>query len=229
MISIIIPTYNEEQHIAKLVEYLRLYNNDLICEIIVVDAGSSDNTMKAATGAGAKAVVSPVKGRASQMNYGASIANGDIFYFVHADSFPPATFILDINQSIKNGFDFGRYRTKFDSKKWILKVNAFFTRFDFFICYGGDQTLFIKKKLFNTIGGFSPGMKIMEDYEIVTRAKAIAKYKVIQKDTLVSARKYDTNSWLKVQLANKKIVQMYKKGASQQEMVDMYKKLLTYR
>jgi rSAM/selenodomain-associated transferase 2 len=229
MISIIIPTYNEEHHIAKLVEYLRLHNNDLTCEIIVVDAGSNDNTLKTATAAGAKAVVSPIKGRASQMNYGASIANGDVFYFVHADSFPPATYISDINQSIKNGFEFGRYRTKFDSKKWILKINAFFTRFDFFICYGGDQTLFITKKLFDAIGGFNPGMKIMEDYEIVTRAKAIAKYKIIKKDTLVSARKYDTNSWLTVQLANNKIVQMYKKGASQQEMADMYKKVLNYR
>lgn len=229
MISIIIPTYNEEQHIGKLIGYLRLHSNDLTCEIIIVDAGSNDNTLIAAAGAGAKAVVSPQKGRAAQMNYGASIANGDVFYFVHADSFPPATFIPDINHSIKNGFEFGRYRTKFDSKKWILNVNAFFTRFDFFICYGGDQTLFITKKLFTAIGGFNSGMKIMEDYEIVTRAKAVAKYKIIQKDTLVSARKYDTNSWLTVQLANNKIVQMYKKGASQKEMAAMYKKLLDYR
>ena len=229
MISIIIPTYNEEQHIAKLVEYLRLNNNDLTCEIIVVDAGSNDNTLKKATGAGAKAFVSPIKGRASQMNFGASIANGDVFYFVHADSFPPATFISDINESIKNGFEFGRYRTKFDSKKWILKINAFFTRFDFFICYGGDQTLFITKQLFDSIGGFDASLNIMEDYEIIVRAKANAKYKIIQKDTLVSARKYETNSWLTVQLANNKIVQMYKKGASQKEMTDMYKKLLNYR
>jgi rSAM/selenodomain-associated transferase 2 len=229
MLSIIIPTYNEEQRIGKLVEYLKLYNDDNDCEIIVVDAGSNDNTLKAATDAGSRAVVSPQKGRAAQMNYGASLATGNIFYFVHADSLPPATYISDIIQSIQNGFEFGRYRTKFDSKKWILKINAFFTRFDFFICYGGDQTLFTTKKLFNSIGGFNAGMNIMEDYEIISRAKANAKYKIIQKDTLVSARKYDTNSWLEVQLANNKIVTMYKKGASQQQMTDTYKQLLKYR
>ena len=86
-----------------------------------------------------------------------------------------------------------------------------------------------RKKIFNIIGGFKEDMQIMEDYEIITRAKAVAKYKIIKKDTLVSARKYDTNSWLKVQRANYIIVQMYKKGASQNAMAEKYKQLLKYR
>ncbi len=229
MISIIIPAFNEEPYIARLINYLLLYSKGFAAEIIVIDAGSSDSTVQASLNAGAKAFISPQKGRAAQMNYGASIASGAILYFVHADSYPPPTFIADINHAVQNGFGFGRYRTKFDSKKRILKVNAFFTRFDLFICYGGDQTFFIKKQVFKTIGGFDPTMKIMEDYEIIVRAKAVAKYTVIQKDTLVSARKYDTNSWLAVQLANNKIIQMYKNGATQQEMVDTYKNLLDYR
>ncbi len=72
-------------------------------------------------------------------------------------------------------------------------------------------------------------MRIMEDYEIVIRGKAKARYKIMQKDVLVSARKYDTNSWYKVQIANYTIVQLYKKGASQDEMVFRYKELLDYR
>ena len=97
------------------------------------------------------------------------------------------------------------------------------------MCYGGDQTLFIRKELFETIGGFNETMLIMEDYEIVTRARQQAKYKIIQKGALVSARKYDTNSWFTVQKANYTIVQMYKKGATQMEMVAAYKNMLRYR
>ena len=66
----------------------------------------------------------------------------------------------------------------------------------------------------------------MEDYDIVIRAKQKAKYKIINKNALVSARKYVKKSWWKVQKANYCIVQMYKKGASQEAMINKYKELL---
>jgi rSAM/selenodomain-associated transferase 2 len=229
MLSIIIPTYNEEENIAKLVTFLLSNAQKDQVEIIISDGGSSDNTLNAAENAGAIGILSPKKGRAAQMNYGASVAKGNILYFVHADSFPPATFINDISKAITDGYELGRYCTKFDSKKTVLKFNAFFTRFDLFMCYGGDQTLFIKKLLFQNIKGFDETMLIMEDYEIITRAREKAKYKIIPKDALVSARKYDTNSWFTVQKANYTIIRLYKKGASQAQMVEAYKKMLRYR
>ncbi len=230
MISIIIPTCNEQENIKKLIGYLKDNSLQQQIEIIVSDGGSTDGTMQAAIDAGANAaVLSPKKGRAPQMNYGASVAGGNCLYFIHADALPPATFISDIENAFAAGFEFGRYRTKFDSSKKILYFNAFFTRFDLFMCYGGDQTFFIKKDLFKKIGGFDDTMLIMEDYEIVSRAKKHAKYKIIQKGTLVSARKYDSNSWLKVQAANYRIIQLFKKGASQEMMHDMYKRMLKYR
>ncbi len=229
MISIIIPTYNESDTIGPLINYLFEKGGSIINEIIVADGGSQDRTCDFAKNAGATVLRSPQKGRAVQMNYGASQANGSVLYFVHADSFPPSSFGSDMLAALEQGFEFGRYRTKFDSHHWILKINAFFTRFDLFICSGGDQTLFITGALFRKLGGFTNSMLIMEDYDIVTRGKAVADYKIIQKDTLVSARKYDSNSWLTVQLANFKIVRMYKKGASQGEMAERYKQLLNYR
>lgn len=228
-ISIIIPVYNEADNIAYLIQYLLLNGGKGVKEVVVVDGGSDDATPDLAKAAGAITLISPKKGRAAQMNHGASLASGDILYFVHADSFPPVTFVNDIRQAIADGYHFGRYRTRFNSKKAILKFNAFFTRFDLFVCYGGDQTLFVKKDLFIWAGGFDDTMRIMEDYEIVTRLKKAAKYKIIQKDTMVSARKYETNSWWKVQRANYTVVRMYKKGASQEAMVLKYRSMLDYR
>ena len=228
-ISIIIPVNNEVENIGKLISYLIQYKKEPSDEIIVVDAGSTDDTIAVAQKAGVATVISPQKGRAAQMNYGASLAKGDVLYFIHADTFPPGSFANDITDAINNGFDLGRYRTKFNSSKWFLKINAWFTRFDWFICMGGDQTLFIKKELYRKSGGFKSDMFIMEEFEFVTRARENARYKIFNKPALVSARKYDTNSWWRVQMANKKIVNMYKKGASQDEMVTMYKKMLHYR
>ena len=229
MISIIIPTYNEEENIQKLLSYLKNNDKGEAVEIIVADGASQDSTAILAKEAGAIVINCIKKGRAAQMNYGATFANGDVLYFVHADTFPPLTFVNDITNAVENGYGFGRYRTKFDSNTFVLRLNAFFTRFDMFMCYGGDQTLFIKKDVFNTIGGFKEEMLIMEDYEIVERAKQKSKYKIFNKASLVSARKYETNSWLKVQKANYTIVQMYKKGASQNDMITCYKKMLDYR
>jgi GT2 family glycosyltransferase len=160
------------------------------------------------------------------MNYGASHAKGDVLYFIHADCFPPAGYINDIQNAIKAGYDFGRYRTRFDSNKFMLKINAWFTRFDFFICMGGDQTLFIKKSLFEQCKGFKEDMKIMEEYEFCERARKYGRYKILKDEACISARKYDTNSWMRVQLANFKIVRMYKKGTSQKEMIATYRQML---
>lgn len=199
-------------------------------EIIVSDGGSSDDTVKTAEAAGAIAVVSSQRGRGAQMNYGASLASGELFYFIHADVFPPESYVADILQAVNEGYDFGRYRMRFNTKKWYLRVNEWFTRFDWFMCYGGDQTLFIKRSLYESSGGFRTDMRIMEDFEFTNRLRQQkAKYKIFSKGALISDRKYDNNSWWKVQRANYTIVKLYKKGATQNEMVNKYREMLDYR
>ena len=94
---------------------------------------------------------------------------------------------------------------------------------------GGDQTLFVRKSVFDQCKGFKPELKIMEEYEFCERTRKNHRYKILKGSALISARKYETNSWLRVQLANSKVVAMYKKGASQQELIDTYKKMLSYR
>ncbi|MEO6720512.1 MAG: TIGR04283 family arsenosugar biosynthesis glycosyltransferase [Ferruginibacter sp.] len=228
-ISIIIPTLNEAEIIGRLTRFLNQYKNTGIAEIIIVDGGSADNTTEVALQYGGKVLKAPAAGRAVQMNYGAANASGDILYFIHADTVPPKTFATDIIKWVKSGYDIGRYRTKFDSNKWILKVNAFFTRFDLFICYGGDQTLFITRKLFQELGGYNESLLIMEEYDLVAMAKKQAKYKIMPGNALVSARKYSDNSWWKVQKANYSIVRMYKAGTSQEVMMKRYSEFIRYR
>ena len=228
-ISIIIPTYNEEENIEKLISYLRCVEQKSAIEIIVADGGSTDNTMQLAQINGAIATLSTIKGRAGQMNHGVDFATGDVLYFIHADSRPPLTYFTDIKNAINYGLDCGCYRSQFDSNKLLLKINAFFTRFNFLFCRGGDQTIFVTKALFEKVGGYKPEMLIMEDYDFLARIRKHGKFKLFKKATIFSARKYDENSWLKVQLANFKIVFMYKKGKSQQEMLATYKRMLNYR
>lgn len=227
MLSIIIPTLNEATHIALLIRHL--YSNALHqpIEIIVTDGGSSDNTIAKAKQAGAKVVISPKQGRSEQMNYGASYASGGILYFVHADVIPPPSYFSDIEKAIQDGYDFGRFITTFNSTKWYLKLNAFFTKFDWFVCYGGDQTLFVSKHFFDKHSGFNNDQRIMEDYEITERLRTHgAKYCIIKKGVLVSDRKYQKTNWWKVQMANSTMIKMYKQGADQSVMVEKYKSML---
>lgn len=228
-LSIIIPTYNEETFIAKTILHLQKNLENKKYEIIISDAGSSDNTVSICEKLGVKTLISPVKGRAGQMNFGVKNANGDVYFYVHADSLPNPYFFHEIEKSLTNGYSCGSFRTKFDSTSILLKINSFFTRFNLLFFRGGDQGIFIKKELWDKVGNYKEEMLIMEDYDFIERIRKAGKFKLVPKATLISPRKYLQNSYLTVQLANLKIVNMYKNGASQEDMVNKYKELLTYR
>jgi rSAM/selenodomain-associated transferase 2 len=228
-ISIIIPTLNEADNIGKIIDYLQQNSDASLQEIIVVDAQSGDNTEGVARRHGATVVQSPKRGRAAQMNAGAARAKGDILYFVHADCFPPPTYISDIFDALQKGFPMGCYRYRFDSNAFLLKINAFFNRFEPLVCRGGDETLFIEKIIFTELNGFDERFCIMEEYDFIRRARAINKFKIIPKYAVVSARKYETNSWWRVQRANATVFSMFKKGVEPEEMAATYKRMLNYR
>lgn len=225
-ISIIIPTYNEADYIQELLNYLHEHANSSVAEILVVDGQSIDHTPQKVQDAGIKCIISPQKGRAAQMNLGARQAIGDILYFVHADSYPPKSYANDVVQSIENGAESGCYRFSFDSDKWLLKVNSWFTRFDRLMCRGGDQTLFIKRDLFEELNGFK-NYAIMEDFDIIKRLRERGTFHIIPKSAVVSARKYEENSYLKVNFINLIIFLMFYFGASENTMVHAYKSLIS--
>lgn len=225
-LSIIIPTFNEEAHIGKLISYLRCHANGNLAEVIVSDGGSTDLTCEIARAEGARVIQSAQKGRAAQMNNGAIGASGALLYFVHADTLPPPTYMHDIIRAVQQGADLGRYVSAYQSSSRLLKLNALLSYLDTFAGMGGDQTLFIRALFFQQTGGFDTSMKIMEEFEFCARARKAGRYMIIRKPVLISARKYEKNGWLRVQRANFMIVRMYLKGATQQQMTEYYKAYL---
>ena len=227
--SIIIPTLNEAENIGQLVRFLKKNGDSRLLEIIVVDAASTDATAECAHTEGATVLVSQKRGRAVQMNMGARAAKGDILYFIHADCTPPISFLEDIYQAITEGYPIGCYRFQFDNQRFILRINAYFNRFEPLWCRGGDETLFIKKDTFEKVGGFDENFCIMEEYDFIKRARAAFPFKIIPKYAIVSARKYETNSWLRVQLANMTAFNMFRFGVSSEKIARTYRQLLNYR
>jgi len=97
LISVIIPTLNEEQNIAAVIEGVRIAGD---CEIIVVDGGSADQTVELAKNSD-KVIVAP-QGRASQQNAGAAVASGEILIFLHADCELIAGFVPRVRECLQS-------------------------------------------------------------------------------------------------------------------------------
>lgn len=227
-ISVIIPTLNEATNIGQQVErFLSFPRQDLLREIIVVDAGSQDATVAVAEKAGARVLLAPQKGRAVQMNFGAKHAQGAILYFVHADVRPPASCLEDVVQTLAQKQRLGCFTYHFDSDSPLLKVNAFFTGFNWMANGGGDQTLFLQKSCFWELGGFDEQLPIMEDFDFVWRAKK-QQYamQVVRSRATVSARKYEKNNYFKVQIVNAITFLAFRWGYSPRKLAEWYRKML---
>ncbi len=190
LISIIIPVLNEEKHIFNLLSHLKeSASNQYIKEIILVDGGSTDNTIKIAKKLGVK-VVHSTKGRAKQMNFGAQNALGKILYFLHADTYPPSNFDSLIFEARLKGRAVGCFRMRFDSNSWFLSFFAWFSRVNHTICRGGDQSLFIDKEIFISANGFDESYEIYEDNEFIRRISKQHHFTVLPEYVVTSARKY---------------------------------------
>lgn len=227
MISIIIPVLNEANNIGRLLLHLiENSSSENISEIIVVDGGSSDNSVEIVKNFTQTDInlISSAKGRAKQMNMGAKAAKGTIFYFLHADTFPPKNFDEFIIDKIKNGNQAGCFRMQFDSSHWWLQLAGWFTQFNFKACRGGDQSLFISKSLFNKIGGYDENYMIYEDNILIGELYKRNHFTVINKKITSSARLYKKVGIWKLQFHFWIIHIKNWLGASADEMLAYYKK-----
>jgi rSAM/selenodomain-associated transferase 2 len=209
LISVIIPTLNEAANIGRTLDHVLRHGGNRVGEVLVVDGGSDDATVAVAQQAGAK-IIHSATGRARQMNAGAAAAAHPILYFVHADTLPPADFAMAIGEALAAGQPMGCFRYRFDSQRVMLRFNEWWTQFDWMFCQGGDKTFFIKKDVFDALGGYDERWSIMEEYDFLRRARAAGyPLAVLPQAALVSARKYEGRSWLRVQLANVTVFKLW--------------------
>ncbi len=226
MFSIIIPTYNEADQIAQTISKTNAANGKHEAEIIVVDGGSTDDTISIAEQCGATVVTSERKGRAEQMNKGASVARHGILYFLHADSIPPNNFTTQILRAYKDGVKCGCFRLAFDYHHWFLKANAWFTRFDVNAVRFGDQSLFVAKEVFEKSGGFREDLLMMEDQEIIHRLKRSGRFKVLNDVVTTSARKYLDNGIYRMQAIFFRIWFLYYLQYPQEHLLKLHHRLI---
>lgn len=222
-ISIIIPVCNEEEHIEKVL--FHVVNNSFaknIEEIIVVDGGSTDTTPSIVSKFKEVTYYPTTKGRARQLNYGAKLARGGILYFLHGDSFPPRNFDEKIIHEIRNN-NIGCFRLKFENPNhYLLKISQWTTRLNFQLFRGGDQSLFIKKEVFDTLGGFNEDYIIYEDIEFINRVYKSYNFKIIKDYIITSERRFKENGIWKLHFNFLMIHIKYWLGASPKTLFNYY-------
>lgn len=124
------------------------------------------------------------------MNSGAQQAQGVVLYFLHVDTLPPLNFDHFILKAIAKGHKAGCFRMQFDTPNPFLKLFAWLTRINHPLCRGGDQSLFVERKIFEQIQRFNEAYTIYEDIELIQRLYKQTKFRVIPASVITSARKY---------------------------------------
>lgn len=228
MVTIIVPAHNEIRNLKVLLPQLKGMAADTPTEImVVVSPDTSDGSVAFTEGEGITCIRSTEKGRAVQMNTAARHAAGDVLAFLHADVFPPDSFLKDISETISSGFDAGFFSYRFDKKSIFLQINASFTSKDGIFTGGGDQCLFIKKEVFEAMDGFDEQQVLMEDFEFFGRMKKRGiRYTIVDKDLIVSARKYRNNSYVRINLANFLLIVLFKCGCPAGTLKTLHDRLI---
>ncbi len=206
MISIITPVYNEEINIKSYMSHLGSLEGDF--ELILIDGGSSDRTVEEVQ----KCINSfdhklllliSERGRAIQMNRGARMARGDILLFLHVDCIldkDALTIIEKVTQD--NNIAGGGFKQAFSNPDFFLKFQSDIgnIRARLNQIFFGDYGIFLKKKVFQKIGGYDD-IPFLEDVEICRKAKRFGRLLQVDRRIVTSPRRYLSKGKVRLTIA----------------------------
>jgi rSAM/selenodomain-associated transferase 2 len=218
--SIIIPTLNEEKTIEPCLSALQPLRSN--CEIIIVDGGSTDNTIVIARSLADK-VVSSDKGRARQMNNGARYASGNVLIFLHADTSLPENALQLIQQKLNSSRKWGRFDIQLSGKHFMLKVIAQMMNWRSRLTgiATGDQVIFVTRQAFEKAGQY-PEINLMEDIAICKALRKISPPICLKAKVISSGRRWERYGIYKTILLMWNIRLRYFFGADPQILAFLY-------
>lgn len=198
-LSIIIPTLNEQECILATLESLQPLRS-IGHELIVVDAGSTDKTIMIAEDLSDKLLLTD-RGRAIQMNLGATTSHGDVLVFLHADTSLPRNADSLIVQAVNAGALWGRFDIKIEGHGILLRIieRAINLRSRLTGIATGDQAIWARNDFFHLIGTF-PEIPIMEDVAISAKMKSLARPVCLREKACTSGRRWLRNGVIKTML-----------------------------
>jgi rSAM/selenodomain-associated transferase 2 len=225
MISIIIPTLNAADFLARTAHCLNAARTDgLVRELIISDGGSKDTTLEIAKELNAH-IVDSQKGRGTQLAAGALAARTPWLLFLHADTKLERGWSQAVKDFINAGDSntAGYFRFRFDEPALMARLVAFGValRCRFQKMPYGDQGLLISRKFYDEIGGFK-NILIMEDVDIVDRINAAGTLHPINAAAITSAARYRKEGYWRRIRRNAKCMRAWRGGASPEEILELY-------
>ncbi len=196
MLSIIIPTYNEEGYLPRLLASIRSQRFDGY-EIVVADARSTDRTREIAQKFGARVVDGGMPGPGR--NRGAAAAKGDVLLFLDADVVLPDVEWLGrkMAQFARRDLDAATCLVKPMSSNPIDHFshgvfNAHMMAAQFVMAHAPGFCIFARKTLHDAINGFDETIRLAEDHDYVERARHVGKFRVMHGSRIrVSVRRFE--------------------------------------
>lgn len=220
MISIIIPTYNEESGIVTTLQSVFKHLDEAEVEVLVSDGRSTDRTVELAEKYAR--VISSSRGRAKQLNRAAEHALGEILFFLHADALLPVGALHQIERKVVvEGYDGGGFSNTFSSHNAKIKLlgrimnlrirdNDYGGNTIFF----GDNGIFVKRSVFEALNGFQD-LPIMEDYDFSVRMMTGYRVvRILEPRLVVSPRRHLKAGFMKTRLQWILIKRLYQAGIS---------------
>ena len=219
-ISIIIPVLNEAKILARTLSELQsgLRNH----ELIIADGGSTDGSVHIAEKYG-KVVIS-ARGRAKQLNAGASAASGDILIFLHADIWLESGALAAVETALSSGYVGGGFCQKIDGKNILYRAieRAGNIRGKYLKVFYGDSGIFLKRADFEKIGGF-PEIPILEEMEFSKNLRRLGKTTLVTPHIHISARRWETKGIVRTTVNNWLITVLYFLKFSPEQLAKLYR------